>query len=303
MEIKNDIALIILNYNKYELTKRLVKNLKSINYSGDIVIVDNNSKNNSFDILYRSLNNEMDNIYVIKSEKNGGYAYGNNFGIKYILEKNKNIRYIGIINPDVVLDKGFSFRKLIESIEDREDIAGITPTQLYNGIYTIKNLGWKLPTYNNILISNISSIYKILDRTRYSNIKVDEIDNNIGNIDVMPGCFFIIKSDILKKIDYLDENTFLYYEENILAYKVKKYGYKFVVDLNQSYIHDHEEKNKDAQDINYRIRDYKYCLNSQKYYLSKYLNIGKFGIMLINLISKIHIYIEIPLIHMIKKLS
>lgn len=293
-------ALIVLNYNKYELTKRVVNNLQNINFLGHIVIVDNNSQNESFKILYESLNSENKRTYVIKSDNNGGYASGNNIGIKYILNKCLDIEYIGILNPDVIVNKSFSIENLINNIKDRDDIAGITPTQLYNGKYSLRNIGWKLPKFSDIFVSNISFIYKIFDLTRYSSLNIDSKNNSIAQIDVMPGCFFLIKSDVLKEINYLDENTFLYYEENILAKKVKEAGYKFMVSLEQFYIHDHQEKNNDAKKLKYRIKDYKYSLKSQKYYIKEYLKVGILGNLLINIVSIFHMCIEIPLINFIK---
>lgn len=296
-----DSALIILNYNKYYLTQRIVENLTDINYKGHIVVVDNCSTNNSFEILKKSLDSQDKQIHVIKSNKNGGYAYGNNVGIKYILGEKQNIRYIGIINPDVVLPKDFSISKLINEIENRDDIAGITAMQIYNQEYNLSNIGWKLPGFREILISNLAFIDKILRISKYKNLEIDTKNSNIAKIEVMAGCFFLIKSSILQDVNFLDENTFLYYEENILSYKIIEKGYTFAVALNQYYIHDHEDKNNDAKDLTYRIIDYKRSLKSQLYYSYKYIGINKIQKLLLYFVSRYHLYIEIPIIHLIRQ--
>ena len=72
------IGMVILNYNDYETTSNyidMIKNYKSINY---IVVVDNNSTDGSYEKLSKINSNK---IKVIKTDKNKGYAYGNNFGI------------------------------------------------------------------------------------------------------------------------------------------------------------------------------------------------------------------------------
>ena len=39
----------------------------------------------------------------------------------------------------------------------------------------------------------------------------------------------MIKSEAIKRINYFDENVFLYYEENILGEKLKNVGYDLIV--------------------------------------------------------------------------
>lgn len=303
MSYDKNNALIILNYNKYELTINAVENVLNTNYKGYIVVVDNSSTNDSFNILKDSLECLNKNIYVIKTDKNGGYAYGNNFGIKFISNKHKNIEYISIMNPDVVVDSNFSINSLISKIYNRQEIAGITAMQLYNDNYSLNTVGWKLTGFLNILSKNLVLFDKFLDYSRYKKLKIDNKNSMLADIDVMAGCFFIIKLNILKEVNYLDENTFLYYEENILSYKIKEKGYKFVVDLTQLYIHDHKEQNKDAKSLKYRMNSYKYSFKSQKYYLTEYLKINVLQLIIVYIVSLIHLYIEIPIIHFIKKFT
>lgn len=43
------------------------------------------------------------------------------------------------------------------------------------------------------------------------------------------GCFYIIKSEILERINYLDEDVFLFNEEDILVYKLEELGLKILI--------------------------------------------------------------------------
>lgn len=45
------------------------------------------------------------------------------------------------------------------------------------------------------------------------------------------GCCFGMRAEDFKNIGYLDENVFLYCEEDILAYKMERLGKKAVVDM------------------------------------------------------------------------
>ena len=85
--------------------------------------------------------------------------------------------------------------------------------------------------YNEVVRQNF--INKILD------ILVKKRTEGLLKSDVLSGCFFLVKSDVMKNIDYFDENTFLYYEENILATKIKKYEYNAYVSLDNIIYHNH----------------------------------------------------------------
>ena len=92
-------AIIILNYNSKKDTIKYVSEIKDYKVLDTIIVVDNNSSNqNEFEDLKKL---ENDKVYVIKSDKNGGYSYGNNFGLRFLESLNQNYDYVVISNPDV----------------------------------------------------------------------------------------------------------------------------------------------------------------------------------------------------------
>ena len=126
----------------------------------------------------------------------------------------------------------------------------------------IINNGWKLPKPKDEILSNIPIINKkITNKLKYN------LDKKINKVDVVSGCFFIIDSKVLKKLNYLDENVFLYYEENILSIKIKKINKDIVINKDVTIVHDHSvtiDKN-----IN-KINKYKILKKSQYYFNKNY---------------------------------
>ena len=94
------IAIIIVNYNNYEDTIKCVnsirENEKKIKY--EIILVDNASTNNSIEEL-----SKIEGIVLINNKRNGGFAFGNNIGIKYAIDK--NFEYIMLLNNDTEIEK------------------------------------------------------------------------------------------------------------------------------------------------------------------------------------------------------
>ena len=93
------VGVVILNYNNYNLIVEKADLLNSYGCIQKIVIVDNCSNNDSYEKL-KEIENEK--IHIVKTKKNGGYAYGNNFGLK-ILEKD-SYDYAFIMNPDIIIE-------------------------------------------------------------------------------------------------------------------------------------------------------------------------------------------------------
>ena len=111
-------SCVVLNYNDYETTMTLLENIRNYQVFDNIVIVDNCSTDDSFELLRR---NQNEKIRVIQTEKNGGYGYGNNIGIRYSYEQ-LNSSYILIINPDVEFDEE-CILELLRVLINNKDVA------------------------------------------------------------------------------------------------------------------------------------------------------------------------------------
>ncbi|EKQ56943.1 MULTISPECIES: glycosyltransferase [unclassified Clostridium] len=238
--MESEIAIVILNYNDYVITEQSVDNLIKLNIEYPIVIVDNNSSNNSFYILSKKYE-DIKNIYVIQNLKNSGYAGGNNCGIKFINNKLSAIRYICIMNPDVIISYKEIFLNLINKIEDREDIALIGAMMILNSELNPRNACWRIPDKKNIITGYINFLSRFRSSNKKEKIMIDEKDSSIAKVQVVPGSFFIIKNVVLQEIGLLDENTFLYNEENILSIKLRNKSYSECLSISDYYIHNHKK--------------------------------------------------------------
>ncbi|MGN0973212.1 MAG: glycosyltransferase [Bacilli bacterium] len=268
-------ALIVLNYNDYDTTHNFITDIKKYKILDLIVIVDNCSTDDSYKKLKKI---EVDNIHVVKSDKNGGYGYGNNIGIKYAI-KNLGKCNIIISNPDIEV-KEKTIEKLLITLNSNDDYAIVGP--IIN-TYGKLDKGWKLTNGFQELLLSIPK-YGTKNRNRIIGYKDSYYKKNINEVDVVSGCFFLVKSECLKKINYFDENIFLYYEENIISRKLHNLGYKIVIDMSCEIIHNHSisiDKSHSA------LSKYKILKESQMYYLNNYTNTSKFTKMLINFICKI----------------
>lgn len=259
-----DVVLILLNYNDYHNTRKYIDFCTNYKDIYKIIVVDNCSNDNSFEKLSLIKNDKFD---LIKTDKNGGYAYGNNFGIKYAKEK-YNPKFFIISNPDVYFEEKI-IKQMVNQIGINSEIGIISPK--VSNINQNLPLAWKLPKYIDSIISLSIFLDKIFRKKRYYN--KEHFNTEISCVDVIPGSFFMIKSDVIFEVDLFDENTFLFGEENILSYKLIKKGYKNYIINNCAYIHNHSESiNKSYKSYNEK---YKILYNSLDYYNKVYLNTNK----------------------------
>ena len=262
------VGMIILNYNDYETTSYYLKEINKFKSLDRIIVVDNNSTDGSFEKLKSFKNDKID---IVKTDNNKGYASGNNYGIKY-LNDNYDIDYVIISNPDISVTDSV-IERLAKDLDNNDDIALVAPiiSQLGENIR-----GWRLPTIKDEILSNINFYHrKVEQNLRYAE---EKYTGNLTKVDVVSGCFFMIRNSILKLIGNFDEGTFLYYEENIIGQKLKNIDKKTFIDNEVTVTHNLSVSVNKSFDS---IKKYKILKQSQKYYVKYYLKPNFFGIILL----------------------
>lgn len=272
-------GIIILNYNDFNTTKDMINQIKDYKELDVIIIVDNMSSDNSYKKLKKY---ENDKIKVISSKENKGYASGNNVGIKYLTE-NYDVDNIIISNPDIFV-KDEDIKKLKKDLIDNKDIDLISPYINERGIIS---RGWKLPKYFDELLSNINIVHKLAKKRM--NYDESYYKDRLTKVEVVSGCFFMIRKNSFEKIGYFDENTFLYYEENIIGKKLKDNNMNTYVDKDVKITHNLSvsvDKNINS------IKKYKTLKQSQKYYQKEYNKLNIFGMILLRVTYYISLIIS-----------
>lgn len=262
-------GIIILNYNDYENTLKIIDMIKDYKCLKKIIIVDNASTDDSFKHLKPLENNK---IIIIKNKKNLGYAYGNNLGLKYLYEHGFN--YAIISNPDIIVEESV-IEELISRMKNSK-VSFLGPKILEHG-NIIK--GWKTPSYLYELLSTMNYFHKYAKKL--ITYKDSYYKDGLNEVDVIHGCFFIGRLKDFKKINYFDTNTFLYYEENILSYKAKKNNLGIYVDTSISVIHNLSLSVDKSLN---KLKKYKILKDSMFYYETRYRKINIFKYILLRIV-------------------
>lgn len=251
------IGMVIVNYNDYRTTKRLLDNVKNYKILKEIVVVDNKSTDDSLENLQKLKNKK---ITIIDSGENKGYSYALNVGCKYLIAKYKELNIV-ISNSDIIIDSEADIKDLNSYISTKNVIVGPTIIQ-GNDL----NRGFKIPTPWQDIKQNIVFFGKKV-LTKELNYPDNYYYKDISKVDTVSGCFFMIASKHLEEMGYFDENVFLYYEENIMGVKTKKLKKNIIVCNNVDVIHDHSVSiDKSLK----RIKKYDILKTSQEYFEKTY---------------------------------
>ena len=292
-------AIIVLNYNSEKETEEYVNKIKEYNILDKIIVVDNMSTTiGAYEYLKKLENKKID---VIQSGKNGGYSYGNNYGVHYLESLEEKYDNIIISNADIDVEEN-AIKKCIDVLNSESDIGVVAPRMHNMENKPSRRSSWKKRTpYLDMINSTRILEILFLKKLYAGEYSEEDYKNEKLQVEAIAGSFFVIKYDVLKKINYLDENVFLFYEEDILAHKLNSYNYK-VYSLNDiKFIHYESQTIKKS--FNY-LKKMKQLYKSKMYYQKQYNKIGIFQTIMfkfLHVIRLIELLIEIPIRKILKK--
>lgn len=236
-------GIVILNYNNAQLTLSCVDSVIRHNSSpAKFIVVDNASTDSSMEILGEGLSTRFNDEFaryrpgespaslpfcsLVRSDKNGGYAQGNNVGLK-LVENDDEIDTILILNNDIVFIEDI-IPGLVSFLDSTPDAGIVSPLLLSKDGKSIDyNCARK-----DCTLREIASYYLLYCRdykgimskfSRQGKILVHNpelINEPAVQIELPSGSCMLIRKSLFKEIDYFDPNTFLYYEESILYRKL-----------------------------------------------------------------------------------
>lgn len=241
--MKKVFGFVVLNYINYSESIACVESI--LNISGKnyfIVIVDNDSPNGSFEVLFEKFE-QHPNIRVISSGRNGGYSYGNNCGIKFL--QSLGIFDVIIATSDTIVES----KDILQRLENLDflnlGIVGPKVTNLdgddQNPMLKIMGLGYVLnihfPFFVSFLRKAICNFFPSLMEKNQKQKNSGMKDNQGGDVYMIHGCFLYLTSHYIKKCGFLDESLFMYGEEDLLAFNCMQNNLRVLYEPSIKVIH------------------------------------------------------------------
>ncbi len=217
------IAVSIVSYNTSSLLKKLLENLYSqINIQPEIWVVDNNSEDNSVDMIKKN----FPKVNLIESKENLGFSKGHNLALKKI-----NKPLILILNPDTKLES-HSLSKMVNFMNSNPQV-GISSTKVRDAKGNLTSNCGDFP----FGIALLSWLFNFDIEGLPSFHRHDDDFYAQDSVGWVSGAFMMARKSVLEKVKYFNEDYFMYFEDVELCYKARKYGFKVAINPNTEIIH------------------------------------------------------------------
>lgn len=222
MKNKDKVAIVIVNWNTYKLTRSCIVSLnKCVHKNFEIFLVDNNSSDDSVEKLKK----EFKDLHFILNNKNAGFCKANNQAIKKILSEN-TFNFIMLLNSDTEVSP-FFIKPLIDTFKSNEKIGAVQPLILN---WSDKSTIWKYE-------GDINKTFGITSHRNKN--KIFSVEKMKSYTEWASGCCIFTTPSIFKKVGLFDEIFFAYYEDVDWSIRLKKQNYLIALSkLSEVYHHE-----------------------------------------------------------------
>lgn len=239
MKNKIDLSIIILNFNSRDYLQKCLSSIyksKLDKFKIEIIIVDNNSTDNSIQLAQNLTQNDqkINTKYLLLTD-NLGFAHGNNQGVEKL---NSSTRYVLFLNPDTIVDPS-TLKNMIEFFDNDKKIDAATcfitlaltgkmQPECHRGFPT----PWRAFCY-------FSGLTKIFPKSKiFSGYFLGNLDKTkVHQIEACVGAFLMVKKTVGQKIGWWNETYFFYGEDLDFCYQLQKNNFRLFFNPNCKITH------------------------------------------------------------------
>jgi GT2 family glycosyltransferase len=200
-----DVSVIIVSWNTRDILRDCLESIaeqtRRVTY--EIIVVDNASSDDTVEMLKR----DFSQVTVVENEENLGFSRGNNIGID-----RSSGRYMALINSDVILLDG-CLDRMVDYMDSHAN-TGMAGPRILNHDGSLQVSCRKFPTLWNNFCQAIGLNYLFPKSPLFSEpfMKYWAHDQE-REVDVLSGCFWMIRREALEQVGLLDEAFFFYGED------------------------------------------------------------------------------------------
>ncbi len=243
------LALLLLSWNTADLLAACLHSIPdgAAGLDYHIIVVDNASTDGSADMVAR----DFPDVQLIRSAENLGFARGNNLGIRAV---NADVSYILLLNSDTIVKPG-SLRTLVRFMDTHPEAGAVSPRLLRpDGTPQPYAFGGD-PTPGYLLRRGFNQV--ALHRHLH-----DWATEQTQPVDWVSGACLLARRAAIEQTGLLDENMFMYFEDNDWCLRIRKAGWKVYYNPQVEIVHlggQSLKKNPKAQNAYYDSLIYFYA--------------------------------------------
>jgi GT2 family glycosyltransferase len=219
-----DLSIVILNYNTREHLRACIRALLaegSTSLSGgsiqtEVFVVDNASSDGSADMIAA----EFAWLELIRSPRNGGFAFGNNQALRRARGAT-----ILLLNPDTLMPPG-GIGRLLERLQAHPEAGIVGPKLLRpNGsMHLACRRSFPTPATAFYRFSGLARLFP--GSRRFGRYNLTFVDPDLPiEVDAVCGACMLLRREVLERIGLLDERFFMYGEDLDWCLRAREAGW------------------------------------------------------------------------------
>jgi len=228
-EEQPELTVVIVSFNTREMTLKAIETLyeHARDLKMQVIVWDNDSNDGSCDAISEA----FPEVELHRSPDNLGFAAGNN-----LAAESARGEWLLLLNSDTeVLPE--AIQNLLEFARQNRG-AGVVGGRTLFGDGTLnatscfnKMTVWSL-LCNSVGLSAIIP-FSLFNPERSVSAKMD----NVQHVDIVTGCFFLLKTELWHELEGFDRRYFMYAEETDFCLRAAKKGYRPMVTPSATIIH------------------------------------------------------------------
>jgi GT2 family glycosyltransferase len=200
-----DLSIVIVNWNTRDMTLDCLRSMTAQlgAHSSQIIVVDNCSHDDSVEAIL----SEFPAVTVMVNQENLGFAKANNRGMRECTG-----HYVCLINSDVLLRDG-CLPLLYDYMEHHPEI-GVLGPRILNRDLTLQESCKQFPTLWNSFCRALA-LDTIFPSCRLFSSQLMKYwsHEDTRPVDILSGCFWMVRREALEAVGRLDERFFMYAED------------------------------------------------------------------------------------------
>ncbi len=221
-----DLGIVILNWNTRDLLRECLRSVYAARgpLAFRVCVVDNASSDGSAGMVRA----EFPQAHVVESPTNGGYAAGNNLGLRALgFDKGRGDgpRYALLLNPDTVVPEQ-ALAGMVAYL-DAHPAAGAAGPKLVlpSGELDLacrRSLAFEAFVYRILGLSQLFPRSRRFGQYNLTYLSPD-VETEVGAV---VGAFMLVRREAISQAGLLDEAFFMYGEDLDWAYALKQAGWQ-----------------------------------------------------------------------------
>lgn len=224
-----DVSIIIVSWNTKDILRDCLKSVygQTSGIDFEVIVIDNASLDGSAEMV----KTEFPQAKLIANADNRGFAVANNQGIEI-----SNGRYILLLNSDTIVLDG-AIQKTVHFADEHKE-AAVTACRILNKDMSLQPSCSMFLSLRNWFLK-ITFLYKLFPQSKFfGRAQMTWWQHNtVKEVDVVSGCFMMVRKDAVMQIGQMDEQFFMYCEEVDWCWRFKKAGWKVIFMPDAQIIH------------------------------------------------------------------